>query len=1118
MINANQDTQPANTPTTDRENSLRRTQSVRSVEKYNLSPISFGILDEITNSGKKTRVQKRPSIPVWNDSPDRRPSGPLPPQSPSVYHDASSDIVSPTVFDNHRQTRSSMGLREVTGNERRHSAMAGSPLHSTIRGGRKPSSLHIKRNFDQEEYVDHLENELQAAKEEMYSPNTNQPWKEKLRAAKRENDRLKKEVAATREAFEAELQKTIEHMTATEIDLRKQIISLEGEVEHKQYTIHELENQHEEKRLEQSRVDTFKATIEKLEHEKRSLEDSNRSIAKRNDILTELLAMSPTKSTFGPTSPIRDRRTPRPRSMMILRLPSSPGFKLPDRAHSVLASPAMSATSYFGVSSCSSHYRTHDVDHDVDPQKIDGDARSTESGLGQSCFVPPVGGSNSRRSTIQSQGSTSPSSWGLPLAGTTIGEHIGSKQTSRRKPRRFMTGSTQLKPLLLPTMSDNNALVSPTEVPLPLSPERREISAVSIDPTTSYLLREEESSSTSTYTRFPLELLHGCLETNREDIRSYERFEDAIYEHDTAYAASANPSPNGELDHEVSSDFAGRSSSTSNVAVNSQDSETAASLDFRYNVAQTTNPAHGYDDTHLEQQDLSPCINVANVGKFDLSRLEQVELPSPHYESYPEQEFGNRGEGAAVPEPLFSPFRQDANDATHMNVDDLQHQLTFSMAESPTYVYANARKRRLSRRNEHSFNPPLEGINSIEVHNLEKPKGRAPRPLLTPASVLVRAAKVSTTNLTVSATQSVATPSVSSRRQTRSRSPLEILQKHNLGAQPIASVTIQTIYGTLSRYTSYIRDLKRDPFALARRMIANAWLANWRRLGKLSWWILGIFIRPSAPEYVQLKWDWDSYDGESIAERACSYGSDDDDDDDHDKCSNVVPTNTSNSDTMYNLKKYRYPVEAEQSPPVQDVESGTVNKPGWKHSLYLWGKFSVAIMLAVGGAVVKGPGEMLKDIDERKMHRRHRSCHHDKHNIDCSQPESTDESERLHRADAIMDEPIPANFVSQEPLGHNQVRMKMQPSSQRPVQIALSSSQQSDATKAFRFPPNKTFTFGMPSQGESWNRFDDDGTVKPTKSRRKDVGDIFGHGGLEDGQQEYDPESAGLDVSDASTI
>ena len=42
-------------------------------------------------------------------------------------------------------------------------------------------------------------------------------------------------------------------------------------------------------------------------------------------------------------------------------------------------------------------------------------------------------------------------------------------------------------------------------------------------------------------------------------------------------------------------------------------------------------------------------------------------------------------------------------------------------------------------------------------------------------------------------------------------------------------------------------------------------------------------------------------------------------------------------------------------------------KSTWGESLLLWGKFSVAIMLAVGGAVVKGPGEMLRDADNRDV-------------------------------------------------------------------------------------------------------------------------------------------------------
>ena len=96
-----------------------------------------------------------------------------------------------------------------------------------------------------------------------------------------------------------------------------------------------------------------------------------------------------------------------------------------------------------------------------------------------------------------------------------------------------------------------------------------------------------------------------------------------------------------------------------------------------------------------------------------------------------------------------------------------------------------------------------------------------------------------------------------------------MLQQRNIAARPLAAVTIKTIYGTLSRYTTYIRDFKKDPLALARRVMANAWRINWKVMGRLSWWVLGLFLGPSRAAEQSQAWDWDDYDGEAIADRHC---------------------------------------------------------------------------------------------------------------------------------------------------------------------------------------------------------------------------------------------------------
>ena len=200
------------------------------------------------------------------------------------------------------------------------------------------------------------------------------------------------------------------------------------------------------------------------------------------------------------------------------------------------------------------------------------------------------------------------------------------------------------------------------------------------------------------------------------------------------------------------------------------------------------------------------------------------------------------------------------------------------------------------------------------------------------------------------------------RRSVRIRSPLEILQQRGIGSRPLAALTIQTVYATLSRYTTYIRGFKRDPLALARRVIANAWRSNWAMFGKLSWWVLGLFIGYRRPEASRTKWDWESYDGESIAHRCCIPRTDG---------SSSKGSTRSNAQAV--PKSVGDVVEEQENGPritaIPPVPAARDAEGGLGRSLYLWGKFSVAIMLAVGGAIVKGPAEMLRDTEGSRRSR-----------------------------------------------------------------------------------------------------------------------------------------------------
>ncbi|RMZ85429.1 hypothetical protein DV737_g751, partial [Chaetothyriales sp. CBS 132003] len=268
----------------------RSRENTSPTKRKTLDPVahsasSLGLLQEISHSasGRVKSYQKRASIPIFQDTVEESLPQYSPYASPTVYQDASSPACSQPASDSLRHSFTAMGLKEISGNARKSPAIETSAYSSGIaRVTGRPASFHLSR-FNPEQYIEHLEKHLELVKNDAYSPESNRPWKEKLKAADAEKERLKSEAQQMKAAFEAELQKTVAHMTATEVELRRKIWTMEDDLEQKSLTIRELEMQHEERRLDQRTVDTLRSTIDKLEHEKRSLEQCNDSIIKRNE-------------------------------------------------------------------------------------------------------------------------------------------------------------------------------------------------------------------------------------------------------------------------------------------------------------------------------------------------------------------------------------------------------------------------------------------------------------------------------------------------------------------------------------------------------------------------------------------------------------------------------------------------------------------------------------------------------------------------------------------------------------------------------------------------------------------------------------------------------------------
>jgi hypothetical protein len=314
------------------------------------------------------------------------------------------------------------------------------------------------------------------------------------------------------------------------------------------------------------------------------------------------------------------------------------------------------------------------------------------------------------------------------------------------------------------------------------------------------------------------------------------------------------------------------------------------------------------------------------------------------------------------------------------------------------------------------------------------------------------------------------------------RTPFELLLHRGTAGTPLAALTIQTVYATLSKYTSCVQTFKRDPLALARRVIANAWRSHWSLFGKLSWWVLGLFVSSRVSKSGQKSWDWDTYDGESIAQHCCTSQAGESPVDiksrsteaSHEACRVDRSTATSTS-----AKEGALPTPSPEPP-----------RAGWGQSLLLWGKFSAAIFLAVGGAIIKGPAEMMREAEEK---RRSRSSSL----VEAS--ETRDLAQRIHprcpdlRQEASCDKPRdqhdnPARFQAAQATAR-----KPRSSSSPPTSPAFH-GQIADVAFLYTVDKEQIVPRQEEAMADMWQEQIDqsnDETLKPSRSPRKGIISIF---------------------------
>ena len=194
----------------------------------------------------------------------------------------------------------------------------------------------------------------------------------------------------------------------------------------------------------------------------------------------------------------------------------------------------------------------------------------------------------------------------------------------------------------------------------------------------------------------------------------------------------------------------------------------------------------------------------------------------------------------------------------------------------------------------------------------------------------------------------------------------------------------------MRKYTKFFRDLRRDPTALARRVIANAWRTNWGRLGSLSWWVLGLFLGSPTPEEEPEQssnadddFNWHYYSAEASKARRLgmsdgpgpaleepqsqSTGC-------HGHAGSRPRLRTKPSKVTFNSPDddpdRKTPRRCKRCTP--DSEQQTFGR-----KIKLWARFSFAIVLAVGGAVKDGPAAMMADCRDdgpRYQHHHRDGC------------------------------------------------------------------------------------------------------------------------------------------------
>ncbi|MCJ1373962.1 hypothetical protein MMC20_005192 [Loxospora ochrophaea] len=453
-----------------------------------LPPSPVSILQEISNSSRRKRQNPRPSLDTIFQDPSTTENS-KENLSTSWYHDASnasSPCPCPVTPNN------SMALQQMSLNEKVTPAPHSPTFTQPKSRGKRISKLRSP-SFEPQKYIEHLESQMAALStklDALTSPTTTRARSAKLRAVTAESRALRRELSEWETKFEERVKNERDERMEAELGLQARIRTLEEEAGNKDIIIKELEWA-----LEHCQAKIADAELVK---------ETNVDLERRIDVLTELLAQSPTKLEFNsalpsPGNPDSRTRIARPGSMFVRASssPSHPRFSSASAPNTTLWNPREFTSTQSILESPHESFRSRPArgeDESIDTVIRARQSQSLESTSGITTSLQ----SSSRPTSLISTTSFG-ASWGLPLS--TSSENSVKSTARPRRMRRFPSGSSCLKPLILPTNAVTPSL--PASAPLQYTLEHLEqkFPHASFDPTTAFLSSLEHNPPSWTPTQ-----------------------------------------------------------------------------------------------------------------------------------------------------------------------------------------------------------------------------------------------------------------------------------------------------------------------------------------------------------------------------------------------------------------------------------------------------------------------------------------------------------------------------------------------------------------------------------------------------------------------------------------